>query len=87
MLMSVCQSMCMHLIQVRQCDIAATWCKEDDLPSSLLDEYNSKQQPHRELQSLNFSGQAAVVSRHPDQLDEPEAKKTRIDRLNTATEG
>ena len=93
MLMLVFQSMCMHLTQVLlvgQCDVAATWCKEDDLPSSLLDEYNSKQQPHIELQSLNFSGQAAVtavVSRQPDPSDEPDAKKVRIDRLNTATKG
>ena len=85
MLMLVFQSMCMHLIQVLlvgQCDVAATWCKEDDLPSSLLDKYNSKQQPHRELQ---FSGQAAVtavVSRQPDM--NPMQKN---DHLNTATKG
>ena len=66
-----------------QCDVTATWCKEEDLPSSLLDEYNRKLQPHRELQSLNFSGQAAVVATHP----ESQTKKLRTDRLHTATEG
>ena len=73
-----------------QCDVAATWCKEEDLSSSLIDEYNSKQEPHRELQSLSFSGQAAVtavVSTHPVSSDGPQSKKLRTDRLNTATEG
>ena len=73
-----------------QCDVAATWCKEEDLPSSILDEYNSKQQPHRELQSLNFSGQAAVtavVATLSDSSDESLAKKPRTDCFDTATKG
>ena len=79
-----------QVLLVGQCDVAAMWCKEEDLPSSLLDEYNSKQQPHTELQSLNFSGQAAVtavVSTHSDSSEGSQTKKLRTDRLNTATEG
>lgn len=79
-----------QVLLVGQCDVTATWCKEGDLPSSLLYEYNSKLQPRTELQSLNFSGQAAVtaiVTTHPDSSDVSQAKKPRTDRLNTATEG
>ena len=85
MLMLVFHSMCMHLIQVLlvgQWDVAATWCKEDNLPSSLLDEYNSKQQPHRKLQWSGCCYSCCFkIIRPSDELD------ARIDRLNTATEG
>lgn len=55
-----------------------------------MNNYNSKHQPHRELQSLNFSGQAAVtavVATLSDSSDESLAMKPRTDCFDTATKG
>ena len=73
-----------------QCDVQASWCAEQDLPSNLIEEYNQQMQPHTELLSVNYSGQAAVtavVITGASSSAEPQAKKSRIGHLNSATEG
>lgn len=73
-----------------QCDVQATWCAEQDLPSNVIEEYNQEMQPHTELLSVNYSGQAAitaVVTTTAISCDKPQKKKLRTSHLNLATEG
>lgn len=73
-----------------QGDVQATWCAAQDLPSNVIEEYNQEMQPHTELLSINYSGQAtitAVVTTTASSCDKPQKKKLRTSHLDSATEG
>ena len=71
-------------------NVQASWCNEKDLPYSLTEEYNHQVQAYTELHSVNFSGQAAVTAVAVvgvDSCDEPQAKRSHTDHLNSVREG
>ena len=79
-----------QVLLMGQENVQASWCKEKDLPCSLIEEYDHQVQPCTELHSVNFSGQAAVtavVVAGVDCLKEPQAKRSRTDHFNSTTEG